>query len=426
MSAQRVFVIAGLCAVLLFTFITPPFQVPDEVGHFWRSVTLARGDIFPRIEPRGATSQVEQGLSTIVFVFWVDPASNQNYKIEWPRFRTSWDVRVEAEKRATVRYPAGYTPVPYAPQTLAALVTRLIPVRPVITFYLGRLFNALAYIAVIAFAIRIAPRLQWVIAGAALLPMALYLAASWSPDAMTIALAFLFFALLLRGGPVWQIALVGFLVGLCKPAYFLIALLVLAIPRIRVVQRFAVIAATAVGVALAMWNASYAYTPAPMPDVDAAAQMRCLRADPMAFGRAFAHDVHVRGFDYVSQAVGRLGFLDVALPKAIIWYELATLVLCAWTGTSALTGTARAITFVIAIATIAGIAFASYLSWTPACTRAIEGIQGRYLLPIVPVLFAIFSAPVIKDDRVARFALPAVTLVANSVALFAVASRFYL
>src|SRR6476469_10582252 len=115
MTAQRLFVIAGLSVAVLFTFITPPFQVPDEVGHFWRAVSIAHGTIFPRIENGLGVAYVPQGLSTIVFCFWKETAGAEDVKITWAQFTTSKEVRIEAEKQAKIGFPAGYTPVAYIP-----------------------------------------------------------------------------------------------------------------------------------------------------------------------------------------------------------------------------------------------------------------------------------------------------------------------
>lgn len=430
MTPQRLFVVIGLTATVLFTFVTPPFQVPDEVGHFWRAVTIARGAIFPRMERSGGVAAVEKGLATIVNVFWKPTAGAEHVKITWSQFRTSKWVRVEPEKRVPVTFPAGYTPVPYLPQIAAALLTRAIPVRPVITFYLGRLFNAIAYIAIIALAIRTTPVLRWLFAASGLLPMALYLAASWSPDAMTIAASFLFTAALLRGSrnsrDLALLAAAGAFVGLCKPAYFLIALLALAIPAVRGSGRAIIIAASAAGVAVAMWNAARAFAPVrPDAHVDSAAQMDCLRRDPARFGEALMSEARVRGLDYVRQAVGRLGLLDVWLPEAIVWAELLLLLLCAWTGTAMIPAPVRVFAAIAALLTIGGIALSTYIGWTPPCARQIDGLQGRYLLPIVPLMFLVIGAPLIRREPMARLSLAAVATVANGIALAAVTSRYY-
>lgn len=430
MSAERLFVAIGLLTAVLFTFITPPFQVPDEVGHFWRAVTIARGTIFPRMEREGAVAEVEQGFSTIVLVFWRPTAGAEHVKITWPQFRTSKYVRLEPEKLASVTFPAGYTPAPYLPQIAAVLLTRLIPVRPVITFYLGRLINAIVYIVIIALAIRLTPMLRWLFAASALLPMALYLAASWSPDAMTIAASYLFIAALLRGarGPrdVALLAAAGMFVGLCKPGYFLIALMALAIPAVRGRTRAIIIAAAAAGFALAMWNAARGFAPVRQDArVDPAAQISCIRHDPARFAEALANEMRMRGFDYVSQTVGRLGLLDVWLPSAVVGAELLLLLLCAWSGAVTIPGGVRIVAAIAALLAIGGIALSTYIGWTPPCAHVIDGLQGRYLLPILPLLFLVIGAPLVRRERIAGVALVGVAAVANGVALAAVALRYY-
>jgi uncharacterized membrane protein len=381
----------------------------------------------PRIERNGAVARLPKGFATIVNVFWKPSA-----KITWPEFRTSAWARLEPDNLVVVTFPAGYTPVPYAPQIAAALIGRLNRQLPIITFYLGRIFNALAYIGIIGFAIRITPMLKWLFAAAALVPMALYLAASWSPDAMTIAAAFFFTAALLRGArtsrDVALLATAGAFVGLCKPAYFLIALLALVIPATRGAMRAIIIAATAVGVVLAMWNAAHAFVVPAIPGVraDPPAQIDCLRRHPERFAEALRYEMRDHGAEYIEQAVGRLGLLDVFLPPAVKWAELLLLVLCAWSTPIAPSPPVRVAALLISLVTVTGIALSAYHGWTPPCATSIEGIQGRYFLPIVPLMFLTISAPLVRREAIPRIAIGAVAIASNAIALFAVAGRYYL
>lgn len=427
MTPQRLFVVAGLCAVVAFTFVTPPFQVPDEVGHFWRAESIAYGTILPRMSPAGAAGELPKDLAALVHVFWKNTG---NVRITGDDFHRARWVRIEGENPVPVRYPAGYTPVPYVPQILAALVARATHAIPLVTFYLGRLFNALAYVGIVALAIRIAPLLRWLFAAAALLPMATYLAASWSPDSMTIALSFLFTAALLRGvktsGDLAFVATTGAVAGLCKPAYFLIALLALVVPVARARWRVIILWATAAGVALAMWNAARAFAPArPGVRIDASEQIDCIRHDPSVFLDAIVHEARLHGYEYAEQGVGRLGLLDVRLPSLIVPTELLLLLLCAWSGTAAVFMRVRLIALLLVVATIAGIALSSYVGWTAVCARQIDGIQGRYFLPIVPLLLAVISAPVLRRETIAAIAVLGVSAIANAAALVTVITHYY-
>src|SRR5438876_184459 len=76
-------------------------------------------------------------------------------------------------------------------------------------------------------ALRVAPDFATPLTAVMLLPMTLAQFASWSADALTIALAALLTALLLAERAPHATVAVAFLLALCKPAYFLIALLAL-------------------------------------------------------------------------------------------------------------------------------------------------------------------------------------------------------
>ena len=83
-----------------------------------------------------------------------------------------------------------YTPLGYAAVVPAVLLGRLLTLSPVAIDYLGRAANLLASTLIIALAIRRAPGAKWALALAALTPMSVFMRASLSVDALTIACAF--------------------------------------------------------------------------------------------------------------------------------------------------------------------------------------------------------------------------------------------
>ena len=46
-APQRFFLLTALTFGLLVIFITPPFQVPDEINHFYRAWQLSEGQFLP-------------------------------------------------------------------------------------------------------------------------------------------------------------------------------------------------------------------------------------------------------------------------------------------------------------------------------------------------------------------------------------------
>lgn len=405
-------IIAAAILGVAYALVTPPFEVPDEVFHFWRPLVIAGGQLLPQRRGAPDAGTIPLGAQNLVYVMSQTSADGHYTR---DQMRVAWQSPPELERPKVVRFPSWYTPVAYAPQAVAALAMRLLALRPLATFYLGRLLNLAAALLLIALAMRAAPDLAGAIAAVALLPMTLAQLASWSPDALTIALAALLTALLLADRHPRAAAVVAFALALCKPAYFLISLL--ALRR----RRWAVVAASAAGTVLAFGYARLGGYNQRMNDpVDAGTQLRCLLADPRRFVRAVAHDVPRHGRMYVEQLVGRFGTVaQVGLPLAVVLVELALLVAVGLAARNRL----RAASAAIVIASAAGIFLSQFLIWSVACGDVVEGVQGRYFLPLLPLALAALALP--RAPRVPAAAIVAVAAVCNAIALLRMARHFW-
>ena len=411
----RLFVAAALLIGIAYVFVTPPFEVPDEQNHFWRGLAIGNGQLLPQRGP-DATAIVK---STQNFV-WV-LARTEPHETVAQKLRVIAALPYDGTAAGTVRFAAWYTPLPYVAQSLIAAL----PLRPAIVFYGGRIANLVVAMLLIALAIRIAPQYGNVIAAAALLPMSLYELASWSADATTIALAWLFTALLLvPPRRVWVVALTGFALALCKPAYFLLALLTLAMP-FRRRDRVAIVGATAIATLLAIIAAGRgAYNPRPGLPVDAAAQLRCIGADPIHFANVAMRDIASNGRFYVEEMIGRFGANEIKLSPFVITVEIILLIAVALTSGAALRARVRVTAMVIVGLTVAGILLSQYLIWSVVCGNVIEGVQGRYFLEILPLFLAAIAIPRIRS-LVSPWVIAAVAIVCNAAALLTLVHRYW-
>jgi uncharacterized membrane protein len=406
-----------------YVFVTPPMRVPDEHLHFFRSAAIANGHLIPNGGGKPDASPIPQGLKTLVWVLsWVD----QDGKFNRPQFNTAIRIPLEPVKEPVVEFPAWYTPVPYLPQAFALVVARIANVRPLIAFYAGRVFNLAVAITLIALAMRVAPSYRNIIAATALLPMAMFEFASWSADALTLALAILFTALVVEGGGIAALIAVAFLLGLCKPAYFLLALLVFVIPGRPLRSKLGIVGSMLIATVIAFAYAHMAaYQQRGGLPIDPASQLACVLHDPMRFLSLAVADVAVHGRYYIDGLIGRFGLNEFSLPMAVVVIEILTLLAAALTSKRTLTPLARLVAIAIVIATVAGVMLSQYMIWSIVCGDAIEGVQGRYVLPILPLaLLAIsFSIPRLRlDARV----IAAIALVCNAFAFVSIIRRYWL
>ena len=93
--------------------------------------------------------------------------------------------------------PVRTTPLAYVPQAMGIALARMLGLGGLGLLFMGRLFNLMFFTAMGCLTIRRMPFGKEVAAGAALLPMTLHLAASFSYDVMIIALSGYFSAVCL-------------------------------------------------------------------------------------------------------------------------------------------------------------------------------------------------------------------------------------
>ncbi len=406
MTDERLFVATALILGLTFAFVNPPFQAPDEVLHFFRGEAIANGHWMPNGGGRPDSAPIPQGLKTLV---WVMQQRSD--------FRMAYAIPLEPVKEPIVQFPAWYTPVPYLPQALAGAVTRLFNIRPLIGFYAGRVFNLLVAVGLITLGMRVAPQWKTILAAVALLPTTLFQFAAWSADALTIAAALLLIAMLLTENvpPLAFVIAAALVVALCKPAYFLIAAMVFVGTK-SWTRIAAVIGATVVGTATSFVYARLAYYQqrGGMP-IDPAAQLRCIISDPMRFAGILLHDFGSHGAAYFKQAIGRMG-TDLNVPFVIIALEVALLLAVAFTSGIELTATRRSLALAVVLITAGGVVLSQYLNWSIVCSDVIEGVQGRYFLPVLPLALAALALPYSRW-RVGMRGVVAVAIVSNAVAI---------
>jgi uncharacterized membrane protein len=411
----RLFVAAALFLGLAYVLVTPPFAVPDESNHFWRALAVSRGHL---LAARGLDSMP---MPNAVEEFtWVIERTSPEQSLA-AKLKTAASIRYDGRTGHPIRFASWYSPLPY----VAAAVVAALPLRPVAVFYGGRVANLFVAVLLIALAIRIAPQYGSIFAAAALLPMSLYELASLSADAATIALAFLFTALLLaaRRRP-WVIALSGFALALCKPAYFLIALLAFVIP-LRWRERIAIVGATALGTLLSFLAAGRgAYNARAGLPVDAGAQLRCIASDPMHFARVMLHDVATNGRFYIEEMIGRFGANELKLSPVVITIEILLLLAVAITCGAALRPRVRVTALAIVAMTVAGILLSQYLIWSVVCGDSLEGVQGRYFLEILPLFLAAIALPRIRL-RMNPWIVIGAAMLCNAMALLTLVRRYW-
>ena len=304
-----------------------------------------------------------------------------------------------------------YSPFVFAPGAVGMAIGRALHASPLGLLYLARFTNLAAFVLLVALAIRRFPKAGWLFCVIGLLPTALFQGASISADGVTMGMTFLVVAsALARLDPGFvatrrtTVEAVGLCVaiGLCKPPYLLVASLYLLPLARRANRRLgpALLLAAPVALAGAVYAAWAAYaSPTFVPiretltqrhrDIDVGRQLHVVLHSPDTFLAAVAHLLRTDGWTTLRESIGSLGRMSGGLPLWLVLCWAALLLVATWwaaTSSPALSGATRAALGGLALVLLVGILLTLYVGNTPVGRHGIDYMQGRYYLPLFPLV----------------------------------------
>lgn len=399
--AVALYLLVALTAVVVMARIVPPFAAPDEGSHLLRAASIVAGHIGGRRVDDGIQGEVDEGV--VAFLRAYESHFTQPSPVP-PAMAAAGAAVRWSHRDAVMPFPntGQYGPFLYLPQAATLAVARALDLPVETSYRAARLAGALASILVAAAAIGLARWGRVLLMTLLLTPMFLFLAVSVSQDGLVIAVAALYAALLSRlwsdgvpagVGTVLVALLCVLLLSLARPPYVLLALL-LVDPRpgrfASLFRRLAMpLAAAGLAVLLCLswmaWGHLFGVKVAVDPAVDASAQARLLLAQPWRVPLIALNSWRAA---YISAAhvIGVLGWLRIGLaPWAYIvgWGCLCCAGLAALLRPTGPAPWPACLVWLVVLALTAALALAQYLTWTPVGAPAVEGLQGRYFMPLI-------------------------------------------
>ena len=277
--------------------------------------------------------------------------------------------------------------------------------------YLGRVFNFAAFTIMVFFAIRRTPVGKLAMLVAALLPMSMQLAVSFSYDAIINGVAFLFIANCLHAAygkeplrvrDLVALGVLGLLLAPCKSgAYLPLCFLCLIIPRDRWGSKKR--HWLALGVILGASLLSFAtYSLQSVLSVlsagekeliysgDAGYTFGYLLQHPDTFIRVMVNTVMDLSSFYYTSLIGKeLGWLNLSVDWLVVTAFTVLLLLSALRVNEEhqLVKNWHKWWFVLIFAGVfLLVEIAMFTNWTPLGDDTVAGVQGRYFLPVLPIL----------------------------------------
>lgn len=435
-KTENLFLAIALTFGVIFTLIIAPFHAESEPQHYYRSyqiseakliadkkITDCYGQQFATYLP--STTCVggmlpKSILTTAKTTEGIESRKNPKRKQNIQTIIALLNLPLDSNNRVFLRFPniSLFFPITHLPQAFGMAIGRLFNLSPLVLLYIGRICNLLVWLLLVYLAIKITPFYKWLLLLLALTPMSIFQASSLSGDALTNGLSFLLIAAILKTAfagekqvtksEIFILALLSLLLSLSKLAYFPILFLLWVIPvqRFPSKKQYFITLSAIVLVSLAAvlsWLLITRHLNVPLrldtPNLTTQQRLDYLASQPWKLLVLLGNTLRLHGLTYLEQFLGGMGWGETKMP---IWHivsfglVLVGVAACSHDKDIVVCRRQKAISLGIVVTNVVLIFTLLYVTWTSLDADVIQGFQGRYLIPISPLLFLLFYNQKIK------------------------------
>jgi uncharacterized membrane protein len=398
---------------LTYMVTTPIFRGQDETLHFYRAYEISLGHV---------TSDFSDGVGGRLMPASLEKITLPNVSdIKYSDTAAALAQPLNEDNVRFLNFPnsALYCPVPYYPQAFGIWLARVCGLGPAYMAYFGRFFNLLTWALLMVLALQILYFGKRIVFLLSLMPMTMYTVSTLSPDAITNALSFLFisYVLYLTFGKEQRISRVqiSFLmllsvgISLCKIVYAPMCLICFMIPfhklggkRRYFKTMFGVVALSLVLNLGWLAIATKFLVDNVMPGVNAAMQISNIILHPFNFLEIIWHTIFKFSNFYVQSFFGAsLGWFDTPVYTwitLVYMMVLGFLVVCD-NKFGVKFGKRRKLLMLGVVVIISLLIFTSlYVQWGRVSAPFVDGIQGRYFMPIILLMLYLFNNIKVRID----------------------------
>ncbi|MFA5770204.1 MAG: DUF2142 domain-containing protein [Patescibacteria group bacterium] len=187
--------------LLIFTFLVPPFQKPDEQPHFEKSLLISNGILFCK-EKTNNKIKLEKKYVDFIKTPYLDLMTHKNSaKLPLPIFFKDFFSNNQDNNRIdfNIDHLCSFPIISYLPQAFVLWILSFLNVNPIQSIYFVRLaMSILGYFWFLYLYRKIADNYKLIILFTFALPMTLHQISSFSYDALHIMFALTFFMLIIN------------------------------------------------------------------------------------------------------------------------------------------------------------------------------------------------------------------------------------
>ena len=404
---EHFWLLISLIYILFITISIPAYEVPDEHIHYVNSINLSQIDFSKNLYEQFSEREmvVPDDYGCIAY------SAPQKYD----KVNEFSDVTECLQSRNNILKGDGHinasTKTGYIFAAIGYKMADIFSNSPLILFYAGRIFNAIVSILLIFFAIKIAPKYKMILLSIASIPMFLQQMISYSYDSLLNSVCIFVIAIIInlvynKESKVipWGIALIlcGVFITEIKQIYLFLFFCLLFIPKDKFGKNYLkilycliiVLASYYIGMGI---RNIITYDPSSVSEARSLINTekfnyQNLKEHPMmVFSIAFYTFLY-QGVFYLRGFFGYFGWFRYRLSDILVFaYCLYMLYLCFSTTKIKSKRITRILVLLGLLFSVAAIFGAMYLKWTSPGMGYVEGVQGRYFLPLIIPLMILFT-----------------------------------
>jgi len=411
------FVVISIIFGGAFIAATPPLWGLDEPSHFARVFHITRGDFIPTSDQDNPGSHVPDNyfeLSNYRTADILDIVPTENTvlgraDITEGSIYNKLTNRQFSDTEHFFPFIAGYSPVAYPGAIIGDAIARLLDMNIGSTLQLTRIFSLLAYIAISAISIWILRyhKLRWLFFLVALIPTAIYQASMITADSTLISVSLLFFAVITKifltkdtrvnRRLLALLAITAILLPLIKVNHIFISSAILLIPFVALgSKKFALLYKAGVlfvGLVLSfIWSTLTKVTDTPAFSQRAdqlqilpSEQINFVLHNPFEFVLAVVRSLIIHGDMYYQGLLFTVSGNLVQTPLILtVLLSVCLLLVAMYAKDELLRARKLVIGLCVGVVLTSVTVFASlYAGFSPVGWDFVDGVQGRYFLPLL-------------------------------------------
>lgn len=379
---------------LLYIFLMLPSQVPDEQAHIVRAYEISEGTLIGRkdskaVVPRDFSTKLIPNMET------------------YSQFKENLSSQTDYNDRVEIADSAATNPfILYSASSVGFLIARVFGFNIIIGCILAKIMNFILFCVVTYYALKKLPFGKYVFTAIIFMPMFLHQATSISADSIinTIIMFFIAFVLnlyfkkeIITKKDSTILVVLSCIIGISKyvytPIIFISAIMIWS-KNIEKKQKIVTLSLMFI-LPIVFAAVYYLFTSSYETvfneyfitnNVNSGEQIKHIINNPMEYIKTLGNTFRTTSTTYVNQMIGGvLGWLCIYVPKAVIGIYLLVILASCYIEENKYEFNIKQKMWGILISAgiVVLIMTGMYISWTGVGSDTIQGVQGRYFIPIL-------------------------------------------